>query len=319
MNYDVFNGDADGIIALHQLRLDASCTDAQLITGVKRDIHLLRNIDCSAGDSITVLDISLDSNREHLLKLLNNNCQVLYIDHHFAGQIPDSAFLDAHIDTNSDICTSLIVDRIINGRYRSWAIAAAFGDNLHNAAINAAQSISISNSKLDQLRELGELINYNGYGATINDLHFHPRDLYNALHPYENPFDFYNNSQVLAQLREGFEEDMTKARNTSPHLENKAGRIYFLPSEPWARRASGVFSNERAREKPDLAHTIIIENNDKSFRISVRAPLNNRKGADTLCLAFPTGGGRVAAAGINALPAELLDAFVNSFIEVFTS
>ena len=81
----------------------------------------------------------------------------------------------------------------------------------------------------------------------------------------------------------------------------------------------GLFSNERAREKPDLAHAIIIENNDKSYRISVRAPLNRRKGADTLCRAFPTGGGRVAAAGINALPVELLDDFVNSFIEVFAA
>lgn len=33
MNYDIFNGDADGIIALLQLRL-ADPIDSQLITGV---------------------------------------------------------------------------------------------------------------------------------------------------------------------------------------------------------------------------------------------------------------------------------------------
>ncbi|GAM59557.1 hypothetical protein JCM19231_3997 [Vibrio ishigakensis] len=34
----------------------------------------------------------------------------------------------------------------------------------------------------------------------------------------------------------------------------------------------------------------------------MRAPLNNRVGADEICSSFPTGGGRKAAAGINQLP-----------------
>jgi hypothetical protein len=41
--YDVFNGDADGICALHQLRL-ANPRDAVLLTGVKRDIALLQRV-----------------------------------------------------------------------------------------------------------------------------------------------------------------------------------------------------------------------------------------------------------------------------------
>ena len=41
--YDVFNGDADGICALHQLRLDEP-RDAELVTGVKRDIGLVARI-----------------------------------------------------------------------------------------------------------------------------------------------------------------------------------------------------------------------------------------------------------------------------------
>ena len=53
MNYDVFNGDADGICALLQLRL-AEPLDSKLITGVKRDISLLKQVDASSGDSVTV-------------------------------------------------------------------------------------------------------------------------------------------------------------------------------------------------------------------------------------------------------------------------
>lgn len=43
MHYDVFNGDADGIIALLQLRLSEP-KESALITGVKRDIKLLSQV-----------------------------------------------------------------------------------------------------------------------------------------------------------------------------------------------------------------------------------------------------------------------------------
>ena len=60
---DVFNGDADGICALHQLRL-ADPKDSTLITGVKRDIALVKQVQAEADDSVTILDISLDKNRD---------------------------------------------------------------------------------------------------------------------------------------------------------------------------------------------------------------------------------------------------------------
>ena len=43
-DYDVFNGDADGICALVQLR-QLEPRSATLVTGVKRDIQLLQKID----------------------------------------------------------------------------------------------------------------------------------------------------------------------------------------------------------------------------------------------------------------------------------
>ena len=54
---DVFNGDADGICALTQLRNAHPC-ESQLVTGVKRDIQLLDKVHAKPGDRITVLDVS---------------------------------------------------------------------------------------------------------------------------------------------------------------------------------------------------------------------------------------------------------------------
>ena len=72
MYIDVFNGDADGICALHQLRLADPRPDARLVTGVKRDIRLLQQLAGIRNAHITVLDVSLDSNRDSLISLLKD-------------------------------------------------------------------------------------------------------------------------------------------------------------------------------------------------------------------------------------------------------
>ena len=83
-DWDVFNGDADGICGLVQLRL-AEPRQSHLVTGIKRDIQLLQQVDAKAGDRVTVLDISLDKNRDHLQRILQTGAEVFYVDHHYAG------------------------------------------------------------------------------------------------------------------------------------------------------------------------------------------------------------------------------------------
>ncbi len=319
MYFDIFNGDADGILALHQFRLHTPQPDATLVTGVKRDIKLLNKIQEVHNNNITVFDISLDSNRDALLPLLDQNNDITYFDHHFAGDIPETERLTAHIDPSPAVCTSLIVDQLLEGKYRAWAVAAAFGDNLHDSAQEAAHDLALSTKQLAGLRELGELLNYNGYGADISDLHFSPDVLYQALHPYEDPFSFLAESPDLATLRQGFKEDMILAMEQKEMAPGKRNRVYTFPNAPWARRVAGVFSNLRAREKKNAAHALIVENDDTTLRISVRAPLNNKINADSLCLSFPTGGGRKAAAGINNLPADMLEAFLDRFESTFSA
>ena len=313
---DVFNGDADGICALQQLRLD-NPMDSQLVTGIKRDIKLIRLITPHQGDSVTVLDISLDKNRPALIKVLDQQVHVTYFDHHYTGDIPDSPYLSAHIDTSADTCTSLLVNRHLNGAHLAWAVAGAFGDNLHHAANQAALPLNLTTEQLSQLQQLGECINYNGYGISLDDLHFHPGELYQLIHPYSDPFSFINESSTFQSLSDGYSEDMTHARTSKPYIESDNASLYMLPNQPWARRVSGVLGNELARDNPLRAHAIISETGEGYFRVSVRAPINNREHADTLCMKFPTGGGRKAAAGINELPEPSLDTFIEAFKETY--
>ena len=64
-HFDVFNGDADGLCALTQLR-NARPLETELVTGVKRDINLLDRVQAEPGSQVTVLDVSLDKNRAGL-------------------------------------------------------------------------------------------------------------------------------------------------------------------------------------------------------------------------------------------------------------
>ena len=106
IQYDVFNGDADGICALHQLRMAYPVTNSIKITGVKRDIRLLSKINTVEQCKITVFDISMDSNRSDLDTLLQNKNQIFYVDHHFSGTIPENDLLTTVIDPSPEVCTS---------------------------------------------------------------------------------------------------------------------------------------------------------------------------------------------------------------------
>lgn len=138
MDYDVFNGDADGILSLVQWRL-VHPKSTQLVTGVKRDIALLERLTVTAGDELVVLDISMAKNQLGLQRALQAGAHVFYADHHQPGDIPAHSALQAHIDTDANLCTALIIDRLLKGRFRDWAITAAFGDNLHRVAHTLAE------------------------------------------------------------------------------------------------------------------------------------------------------------------------------------
>lgn len=315
-HFDVFNGDADGICALHQLRL-ADPIDSSLITGVKRDITLLNRVNARRGDSVTVLDISLDANRDALLALLRRGVTVEYFDHHFAGAIPRRAHLSTHIDTAPDICTSLLVDRHIGGQHRLWAIVGAFGDNLCDPAYTLAQGCKLGAEQIQRLRELGESLNYNAYADDEADLMIAPASLYQALHRYLSPFDFIASEPLVQAVGERRRRDMDLASQVQPCTALPCGSIYLLPDEAWARRVRGIFANHLTTRSPSRAHAVLSAHGSGAYTVSVRAPLAAPHGADALCRQFRNGGGRAAAAGINPLPEGRLVDFIRAFEAAF--
>lgn len=314
--YDIFNGDADGICALHQLRL-AAPRDAELVTGIKRDIRLVERVRAASGDELTVLDVSLDTNRDGVYAALASGARVRYFDHHYAGEIPEHDAFEANIDTAADMCTSLIVDRVLNGAHRAWAVTAAFGDNLAGAAATAALPLDLAPHALGQLQELGECLNYNAYGESVEDLYYHPADLYRGLAPYTDPFRFIEGEPVFDVLRQGMLDDLYRAEDVRPYLSDEQHALIVLPDASWSRRVSGVLGNRLAQRHPARSHAVLTAKRGGGYLVSVRAPVEHPRGADVLCRQFETGGGRAGAAGINHLPANELERFARAFAQAF--
>ena len=313
--YDIFNGDADGICALHQLRLEEP-RPAVLVTGAKREIALVERVEAASGDELTVLDVSFKTNAPAVARALEHGARCRYFDHHHAGEVPQHPNLKAHIDTAPDVCTSLIVDRYLSARQRVWAVVAAFGDNLDDAARRAAQPLKLPPSEIEPLRELGVCLNYNAYGEGVDDLYYHPADLYHALSRYRQPRDFIEGEPILEVLRNGYQDDLWRARSVKPELATEHAAVYVLPDGAWSRRINGPYGNRLAEEHPARAHAVLVARGE-GYRVSVRAPLARPRGADELCLKFATGGGRTGAAGINHLPHEDLPRFLDAFQRQF--
>ena len=315
--YDIFNGDADGICALQQLRLEEPRASV-LVTGVKRDIALVERVEPASGDELTVLDVSFKTNARAVMRALERGARCRYFDHHSAGEIPQHPNLRTFIDTAPDVCTSLLVDRYLSGRQRIWAVVAAFGDNLFKSARRAAELLQLGPAEIERLRELGECVNYNAYGETVDDLHYHPADLFETLSHYRDPREFMDDEPVFDVLKNAYRDDLYRVESVKPEMQNGKCAVFVLPDAAWSRRVSGPFSNDLAQRHPARAHAVLVKKSD-GYLVSVRAAQEKPFGADDLCQRFRSGGGRKGAAGINHLPESELSRFVAEFQRQFTS
>jgi len=266
---------------------------------------------------VTALDISVAANRDALIALLDRGATVQYFDHHFAGKLPMHPRLDAYIDPSPGVCTGMLVDRYLAGRHRVWAVVAAFGDNLLEAADRLAASLTLVPAQTAALQELGENIAYNAYGDSEADLIMPPAALYLSLRRHADPFRFMEAERVFRELSEARSDDLDRARRIQPEHVFGHAAVYILPDAPWARRVRGLLGNELANASPRRAHAVLTPNPQGGYTVSVRAPRAAAAGADTLCRQFATGGGRAAAAGINHLLAGSVPEFMRRFDQAF--
>lgn len=281
MRWYAYNGDADGICSMVQWGLVYGI-EGHRVTGVKRDIELLERVNPNPDDEIIVMDISLARNHARAVELSSQGFDITWFDHHLAGEPIDG--ITTNIDTSANVCTARIVEKFL-GVESDWAQVALHGDGL-----------SVHSSK-PEFKELGELLNYNGYGADLSDLHFPPDDLLLLCLQAKTPQNFIK-TQAFMTLKNGFESDLSNAKS----IELNNG-YYLLPNEAWARRVVGVMAH-RINESGDGPHVIAIDKGE-TLQVSIRGS----EGIGELCKKFG-GGGRATAGGIDALPKSEITALM---------
>ena len=282
MRWFAYNGDADGICSMVQWGL-VHGIEGKRITGVKRDIMLLDRVKPESGDELIVMDISHARNQERAKILSSKGIDITWFDHHLAGD--NLANIRSYIDTSADVCTAKLVEKYL-GRESDWAEVALHGDGL-----------SIHSSK-QEFKELGELLNYNGYGEDLSDLHYHPDDLLKECLKAETPLQFMQ-SEAFAILKKGFERDISNAESVE-----MINGIYILPNEAWARRVVGVFAH-RINSESDGISVIAID-----LGTHLKISLRGQSGIGKICAKFG-GGGRETAGGIDLLPKEMIPELMN--------
>jgi hypothetical protein len=308
--FDVCNGDADGLCAAVQWRLHEPAP-AALLTGLKREIALVGQVQAQAGDEINVFDLSMRPNRDALQRLLGAGVRVRYFDHHVVEDMPVHPLLESHVDTASDACTSLLVDRRLGGAFRPWALVGIYGDNLAEVADRLALESNVDAGDCALLRRLGEAINYNAYGDHEGDVHIAPRALHAIMLRYRDPRDMLAHEPVVDEIDAQRRCDLQQALAVAPLWQDEGASVRVLPDAPWSRRVLGCIANELANAEPQRAHAV-LKRQGRGYSVSVRAPLVSPAGAHALCSRFG-GGGRARAAGIDGLAHEELERFVCAF------
>jgi len=312
--YDFFNGDADGIISLHQYRMHYP-KDSQLFTGVKRDVKLLRHCTDIKDSTFTVFDISLLSNTDYIKPILDGGNYVKWFDHHEPGETDLGDNFSIKVDADPNCCTNILVDEYLNGLYRPWTICGIYGDNLHEQADKF--NPCFNKASMAKLKEVGETLNYNGYGNEELDLTVHPKDVYLDLKDYESPFEYRKKSETYNKIYKQMKSDEAELSSSEILHESETGKVILLPNTRASIRYSGIYSNQQTTDSPDKAFAILTSVDGGNYRISIRSPKTNPYGASKLALQFPAGGGREKAAGVNELPKPELNNFIEKFEEVY--
>ena len=174
-----------------------------------------------------------------------------------------------HIDTDPETCTSLLVDRHLKGRFRLWAIAAAYGDNLAASAERLADAVPLSPPQRAQLRMLGEAVNYNAYGDSEADVRIHRRrctagslTTTTRSRPSRMHRSCVNSTHCAA---------LTRPRAQSTAAQGRAQRRDRCPTHPGAVASRGR-SPTSSRCAIRSAHAVLKELANGGYAVSIRAP-----------------------------------------------
>jgi len=291
MRYIIPDGDADGLTAAYQLIKDRG--NYEVITAPKRVVDLVNKVSekIASGSEVVILDLSSETNKQGLDNLLAKHVKVEWIDHH--EQIADlESKVLALINQSPEYNTSTIINEKVNGKYVEWAIIGAFGDNKAKKANELAQKHNISPKYLSQLKEIGKLLNYNGFAVIVS-----PEETLNEMLKHNSPKTFAETA-IFQKIKEQYQKDRAALGGVKPFYTSDKIVIYQLPESDASLAMFGEFANDlQAKDKSKIYFVIAPDEKPSRYVLSIRTSGNPK--ANEIAKLFENGGGRADAAGAN--------------------
>lgn len=267
---DVCIGDANGLCSLLQWRLHQPKQSSTLAL-LGHESRLDGLVHSRAGGDVLLCEIPMQANRSTLMQLLDSGAQIQYLSHQIGDEPLWHPQLQYIEDAPQDRCTSLMVDRILDGRYRQWALVGAYGKHCNAQADKLAASNGLSAHARTQLRELGELINYNACSVDGKNACIPAVELYSVMSGYQQAMDFLQSEPVVGELESVRREDLARAVQIAPYWQDAHASVYVLPNAPWAHRVASGFGKHISAKEPTRAHAFLRPAANGSFMTRVHA------------------------------------------------
>ena len=126
-----------------------------------------------------------------------------------------------------------------------------------------------------ELKEIGETLNYNGYGNEESDLTVHPKDVYLDIQKYRS-FQYKKMSEIYNKINTQMKLDEAELNSSEILHTSETGKIILLPDTKASIRYS-IYSNKQTTDNPSKAFAILTNINEDAYRISIRSPKSNHK------------------------------------------
>jgi hypothetical protein len=285
LEIDVFNGDADGLFAAHQLRLAEPGPDpaaGAVVTGLKREIACSNRIDVPAGRRDATARASTSRSaatapRSSACSRRARPCAGSTTT--MPATCPRHPRLRAHIDTAPETCTSLIVDRELRG-----AIGA--GQWPRPSATTSAPSPTRSAADAGADRGRTGAAARTRRGGQLQRLRRDARRRADraggAVCAAGRVMPIRSTSFATTRSSPNWPRagaaDLAGAVQLRPWRQCGGGAVFVLPDEGWSRRVLGSFRQPAGRAFVDSAFAVLKARAEGGYLASVRAPAGAAEG-----------------------------------------
>lgn len=276
--FDVCAGNADALCAVLQWRLHEPKV-THMVSGPLCVTDSLGSFHALPDDDLLVCNVPLEVRQASGLHAQARKARVQYLDCRGRTTGHVQSQLQGPSSSAAMVCTSLLVNHLLGGKYGGWALVGAYGSTVTMGADTQAMRLGCSDSEREYLRRLGESISYNAEVLHPRHIYLEPANLYARLARYEDPLDFLQ-AEALADDLDGVRQsDLQKALAWRPYWKDAHASVYVLPDVDWASRVARQLKLRLASLDPDRAIAVLSPAEAGGFRVAVQPGIKVRKSA----------------------------------------